>query len=97
MSELPKVFQNPINKKIKVQETFYSKDDSRDIKPNINEINRKINEIFSSNNHIYKSKVLITLDNRVINETIVGKTNNNLLTIDGKLININNINDIKKI
>ena len=93
--EKPRVFANPINKKIdNVQETFQSNKD-RGVNPV--DVNKKINEIFASRNHVYKSKVKITLKDRVIDTDIVGKTNINLLTLDGSLIRITDIVDIERI
>ena len=92
----PKVFANPINKKIdNVQDLFRSDKDSRSINPV--DVNKKINEIFASRNHIYKSKVRITLKDAVVEKEIVGKTNINLLTLDGNLIRITDILDIERI
>ena len=92
----PKVFANPINKKIdNVQDLFRSDKDSRSINPV--DVNKKINEIFASRNHVYKSKVRITLKDGVVEKEIVGKTNINLLTLDGNLIRITDILDIEKI
>ncbi len=93
--EKPRVFANPINKKIdNVQELFQSNKD-RGVNPV--DVNKKINEIFASRNHVYKSKVKITLKDRVIDTDIVGKTNINLLTLDGSLIRITDIVDIERI
>lgn len=92
----PKVFANPINKKIdNVQDLFRSDKDSRSINPV--DVNKKINEIFASRNHVYKSKVRITLKDAVVEKEIVGKTNINLLTLDGNLIRITDILDIERI
>lgn len=96
MTKLPNVFQNPITKKINnVQDLYRSKENT----PNYNsiDINKKINEVFTSLNHVYKSRVKITLNNQEIETDIVGKTNLNLLTLDGKLIKIADIIDIKKV
>ncbi len=97
MDKLPSVFANPINKKINnVQETFYSRD-TREVDVNPANINSKINAIFSAKDHVYKSKVRITFKDKIVEEVIVGKTNLNLLTLDGKLIRITEIIDIEKI
>lgn len=96
--DLPNVYANPFDKKINnVQEIFYGNKIQAEKKINLKEIMTKINQIFNSFNHVYKSQVLITDENGVQEYTIVGKTNNNLLTIDGKLIKINTIIDIKKV
>lgn len=94
--EKPRVYANPINKKIdNVQDLFRSDKDSRSINPV--DVNKKINEIFASRNHVYKSKVRITLKDAVVEKEIVGKTNINLLTLDGDLIKITDIADIERI
>ncbi|HIS12182.1 MAG TPA: hypothetical protein IAB40_03615 [Candidatus Onthocola stercoravium] len=94
--EKPRVYANPINKKIdNVQDLFRSDKDSRSINPV--DVNKKINEIFASRNHVYKSKVRITLKDAVVEKEIVGKTNINLLTLDGNLIRITDIVDIERI
>ena len=94
--EKPRVYANPINKKIdNVQDLFRSDKDSRSINPV--DVNKKINEIFASRNHVYKSRVRITLKDGVVEKEIVGKTNINLLTLDGNLIRITDILDIERI
>ena len=94
--EKPRVYANPINKKIdNVQDLFRSDKDSRSINPV--DVNKKINEIFASRNHVYKSKVRITLKDAVVEKEIVGKTNIYLLTLDGNLIRITDILDIERI
>ncbi len=96
MNKLPNVFASPINKKLNNYQDMYRSD--RKVKSyNPKDINKKINEIFGSLNHVYKSKVRITMSDGIKEEEIVGKTNINLLTIDNKLIKITNILDIEKI
>jgi len=93
--KLPNVYANPIDKKISnVQETFYGSDryeHSKDMK----QVIRKINEIFSSRNFVYKKDVEITTDQGVLLKTLVGKTEQSLLTMDGEVIPISKIIDIK--
>lgn len=96
MDRLPNVFANPIDKKIdNVQEYYQSSRSSRELNPK--EVNKKINEIFGSLNHVYKSRVRITTKDGIKEEDIVGKTNVNLLTLDGKLISITDIVDIERL
>ena len=96
MNKLPNVFASPINKKLNNYKDLYRSD--RAVKScNPKDINKKINEIFGSLNHVYKSRVRITMDDGIHEEEIVGKTNINLLTIDNKLIKITDILDIEKI
>ena len=98
--EKPRVFANPINKKINnSQELFYGSNDENRVDNNysINDILKKINNIFNSSNHVYKSRVLIKTKDKEITCDIVGKTGKNLLTLDGKTVRISDILDIKKI
>ena len=96
MNKLPNVFANPITKKMNNYQDSY-RSSNKEIIYNQKEINKKINEIFSSNNHVYKSKVKITLSNEIIETQLVGKTNIHLLTLDGKLIKITDILNIEKV
>ncbi len=93
---LPKVFASPIDKEIhNNKDIFYSaRKEDRNLAANVP---RKINEIFASSSHVYKSKVKIWSNSGVIEATIVGKTGNYLLDINGKKVNINEIIDIEKI
>lgn len=103
MKELPRVFANKIDKKIENNENYaVSKNKEAEIKqeeykgiPIGKNINQKINDIFSSYKYVYKADVIITTDNGEITKKIIGKNNNNLITIDNELININTIKDIR--
>ena len=95
MNKLPNVFASPINKKLNNYQDLY-RSDSATKSYNPKDINKKINEIFGSLNHVYKSRVRITLKDKVIDEVIVGKTSIYLLTIDNKKIKITDIIDIEK-
>ncbi len=58
-------------------------------------INRKIKDIFSSPNYVYKANVSITMENGDnLKKTIIGRTNNSLITIDDELIDVRNISQI---
>lgn len=95
MNKLPNVFASPISKKISNYQDIYRSDRNKKTY-NPKDINKKINEIFASNNHVYKSKVIITLNSGTFEEVIVGKTNASLLTLDNKVIKITDILDIEK-
>lgn len=96
-NKLPNVYAGVINKKIdNVQELYYGSLNRETKTYSLNEILRKINEIFASTSHVYKSDVEIVMKDKTINKTIVGKTGNSLITIEGEKINISDILDIKK-
>lgn len=97
--KIPKVFANQIDKKIENNRTYYvSNDEDRSIKEaeisNV-DINKKLKDIFNSTRYVYRAEVVITLKDRVITKKIIGKNNNQLITIDNEIIPISDILDIK--
>ena len=97
--KLPKVFVNKIEKKLNNNEKIYisnrnTKQEQKIIKPS-KTINKKINEIMNSKKYTYKVPVKIKLDNGEVNTNIIGKNNNNIITIDNELIKIDDIRDIE--
>lgn len=99
MKDLPKVFVSPIEKDLRNTQEIYYGNRGQNAVTNNNPSNilKKINDIFKSSTHVYKSKVKITLNSEIKEETIVGKSGNNLITIDGKFIKITDIRDIEKV
>ncbi len=94
--ELPSVYANPIQKEFhNVQETYYTerKEMSRS---STKDIVRKIRDIFSSGSFVYKSVVVITTKDGSFETTVVGRTEQSLLTMDGSVIPITSILDIEK-
>ena len=84
MRKLPKLFTNTFDKKIDNSQEYVTVRDEVIETNNLSkyEINKKIDTIFKSKNYIYKINVLIKLKNEEINTTLIGKTNDNLITID---------------
>lgn len=100
MKKLPDLYTNTFNKKIDNSLeyiTIPNKIIENKTALSKYELNKKIENIFKSKNYIYKIKVEITQKDKITTETIIGKTKNNLITIDNKLISINDILDIKKV
>ena len=106
---LPKVFQNTINKELKNNESIYyslSKNNDLVIKKsekkeyeeivNNSNIEKKINDIFTSSNYVYKAKVDIKTSNSTINTRIIGRNKEYIITFDNKKIPIKDIIDIKE-
>lgn len=92
MDRKPKVFQNIISKKIdnnrncsvtRSNEAYESAD-----------VTTKINNIFNSKDYIYKANVVIKLNSGSVEKQIIGKKDDNLLTIDNEIIPIKDILDI---
>lgn len=102
--KLPSIFANKINKNIDNNKKIYYSDleqnkikeqqNNNFLKPQIN-INQKINKIFNSPKYVYKADVTIKLKDKTINKKIIGKNNNNIITIDNELIPISDIEDIE--
>ncbi len=56
---------------------------------------RQIKDIFSSPNYVYKADVSIIMNNGdTLKKTIIGRTNNSLITIDDELIDVSKITQI---
>jgi hypothetical protein len=106
MKELPKMYQNKINKDIKNRQEVYSsltKNDERTMPKKLNDdfynhytIEQKIYNIFNSRDYIYKADVTIVTDKGTTEKRIVGKNKTNLITIDNEYIPISTIRDIYK-
>ena len=108
MKELPKMYRNKIDKEItnnekmfstmynSVNESFVDKDDRGIVVNNKNNytVEQKIANIFNSPTYIYKIDVVIVTDRGTSNKRIVGKTKNNLITMDNEYIPINTIREI---
>lgn len=97
MKDLPNVSAFPIDKELRnSQERFYGNNEifSNNSKESVIS---KINRIFSSNNHVYKSRVKIKTKDDLFERMIIGKTNDNLLTLNGEKIKIKDIIDIEKL
>ena len=97
MDKLPKVYANPIEKEINNNKEIFYSNLRQERTINKESIYRQINEIFANMHHVYKSKVELKIDGVIKEEVIVGKTNNYLLTLDGKKINMAKIEEIRRI
>ena len=102
MKDLPKVFQNNIDKKFNNNSSvYYSSNDNRSLNTEEVKDNRtilqKINDIFSSPNYVYKANVEISLKDKKVTKRIIGRNKDFLITMDNTLIPISDIVDIKSI
>lgn len=95
MSQLPKVYVNPIDKEFNNFQKTCTSDDRKSIdKKNLS---MKIKDIFSSNNYVYKRKVRVTTKNETKEKVVVGKANGYLIMLDGEKIKLTDIYDIEVI
>ena len=94
MEKLPKVFANGIERELNNNLEMF---DGRLRKSKIkSDIRKEIDKIFKSKDFVYKSIVEITLKDKLITTTLVGKNSSSIFTLDGKSIPINDIIEIKK-
>lgn len=102
MKDLPKVFQNNVDKKFNNNSSvYYSSNDNRSLNAEEAKDNRtilqKINEIFSSPNYVYKANVEISLKDKKVTKRIIGRNKDFIITMDNTLIPISDIVDIKSV
>lgn len=96
-NDLPKVYANPIDKEIRNNNDIFYGSASKEKNDRSINIYEKINQIFASPHHVYKSNVLVKTKKGEIKTTIVGKTGNFLLTLNGEKINMLDILDITRL
>ena len=96
MSDLPKVFQNEIDKDIG-NNNKYSYDKNEEIN-NVRKsgvpVLEKIKNIFNSPNYVYKADVIIEYHGSKQEKRVIGYNKNELITIDDEKISISEIDDI---
>lgn len=98
MSDKPKMYRGDIKKDFHNNRSIYaSYNEKNEVRVyDTSEVRKKIDDIFSSNTFIYRTKVNIVIDNKIITKKIIGVYNNNLVTIDNEHIPISIIQDIYK-
>ena len=97
--KIPKVYVNNIDKTIRnnKNEYHFKKNDTKEEVRSSIDINARLNELFSGEDFVYKSKVVITLnDGTKLTEDIIALKDSHLLTLSDKKIDIKDIIDIKK-
>ena len=96
MKELPKVFANHIDKDISNNRNLsYGRLIEERKVQNLDLVKDKIEKIFKSDGNIYSIDCIITYESHEEKYTIIGRTENNLVTKNQKLIPIRDIYDIE--
>ena len=96
MSNKSKIYQNVLNKKFHNNQDLFRSNDINKINLDNNVVREKIDKIFKDKAFIYRIKVHILIDNKIIERKIIGVYNDNLITIDKEYIPIDKIMDIYK-
>lgn len=95
MKKLPKLYKNQNNIPNNNQEKMSIGKFEEEINLNEENVNKKISNIFNSPKYVYKADVkIIKKDGEELKKTIIGRTNNSIITIDDELINVNDIVEI---
>lgn len=95
--EKPKMYQNKINKVFHNNKLIYMSNNIKSYNPTkVNDIKNKIDNILNDSSFIYRAKVKLVINDKVISKKIIGISNNNLITIDNEYIPIESIQDIYK-
>ncbi len=95
--KLPKVFVVPMNKEIRNNKDIFLSSEKRSINEEKIIHPNEINKLFNAKDHVYKTRVLLKTLNEQKEVDIIGLKNDNLLTLDGKIIPIKEIQEIKKV
>jgi len=96
LKDLPKVFANPIDRSLHNNRSYsYGKLEDEKKTRNEKRVIEKINKIFKNDSTLYSIDCIIVFENNEEKYTIIGKTNNNLVTKSQKLIPIREIYDIE--
>lgn len=94
--ELPHVFKGKAPNNLNQSKVIIGKEEEK--KADIKSVNKQIRDIFNSDKFLYKAETLITLaSGDKIKKTIIGKTNNSLITLDDELIDVSSISQIELI
>jgi len=110
MMKKPKVYANPIDKKIRNNQEFFESDKIEEINLDRNEPNylyneeedyknltviEKIDKLLNRNGYIFNVDVFIITKEKKYNTKIAGKVNNHIITLDNDIININDIIELE--
>ena len=88
-----KIKSNSINQRQSIFNIFEKKEEKeiKEIKEE-KSVEGQIKDIFHSPNYVYKADVSIELnDGNILKKTIIGRSNNSLITMDDELIDVSNI------
>ena len=95
-NKLPNIYKGKNNHPSKNQkQSMFNLEDTIKQEEEVKPIGKQIKDIFSSPNFVYKADVSIIMnDGETLKKTIIGRTNNSLITMDDELIDVSKINKI---
>ena len=96
--ELPKIFKKDVGSQYANNKKMcYASENKKEINNNNNRlltVEDKIRHLFKSSRYIFNINVLIKTDKKDYDTKIAGKVKNSIMTVDGEIIPIIDINDI---
>ena len=94
--KLPGIYKGRVKNTKNQKETIFNNiEKAPDITTENKSVEGQIKDIFSSVNYVYKADVIInTIDGETLKKTIIGRTNNSLITMDDELIDVSKIEKI---
>lgn len=96
MKDLPKVFANEFDKSHSNNRSYsYGKLEEQKNVQDFQVVSQKIDKIFKSETTLYSIDCIISYENSSEKCTIIGKTSNNLVTKNQRVIPIKDIYDIE--
>lgn len=101
VKKLPNIFKGKVPSNLNQKESIinnitYKEETLKNEEVEEKNVKRQIKDVFSSEKFVYKADTIITLDTgEVIEKTIIGKTNDSLITMDDELIEVSSISKIE--
>lgn len=96
--KLPNIFKGKAPQNVNQTTSIISQEKNEVIEEEVEEVsvNKQIKDVFTSENFVYKADTIITLNTgETIEKTIIGKTNDSLITMDDELIEVSKISKIE--
>ena len=94
--KLPNIFKGTVDKSNNQESSVIKEDNEVKEEKEVKSVDRQIKDVFKSDSFVYKADTIITLNTgEVLKKTIIGKTQNSLLTIDDELIDVASISKIE--
>ena len=90
--DLPNIFKGSVNENNNQDRSILGEKEITNEKS----VDNQIKDVFNSDKFLYKADVLVTLlDGSSNKKTIIGRSNNSLITIDDELIDVKDISRIE--
>ncbi len=96
MKKLPKIYQNPLEKKIKNNKELCKISFEREEESTSKSITEEIRSIFNGLGYSYNIPVIIKTKDKTYETSLIAHTKNYIVTLDNDVILISDISSIKR-